>query len=102
MFLPAALATRFSEPLPQGDAGGAWPLPADQVMVAERLVKLADRAHRTVRLVDVNRPGPDRGLVERYVEASDVLPIALRSDGARLVGTEAFSESAIRRFLSAP
>jgi hypothetical protein len=98
MFLPAPVAEQAASPPPQ--PGEAWLIPADQLMCSERLVRAAQRAHRTVRLIDVNRPGVDRPLVEAFVTASDVLPIAVRSDGRRLVGAEDFAPGEVRRFLS--
>lgn len=100
IFIPAAVAAHISRPRERAGPSDAWLVPADQVMCVERLVKAAEAAHRTVHLVDVNRPGDDRPLVERFVTPSDVLPIALRSDGVRLVGAEAFSPGQLRRFLS--
>ena len=82
------------------DSSADGPFPPDQVMCAQRLIDLAKRAHRSVRVVDVNRPGADRPLVERYVTADDVLPIAVRADGQRVVGVEGFDPPNLRQFLA--
>jgi hypothetical protein len=97
-FLPANLVhARASRTDPEAEG----PFPPEQVMSAQRLIDLAKRAHRSVRVVDVNRPGPDLALVQRYVTAADVLPIAVRADGTKLVGGESFERSALRAFLAA-
>jgi hypothetical protein len=98
-FLPANLVLGRAEAA-EADRSAEGPFPPDQVMCAQRLLDLAKRAHRSVRVVDVNRPGPDRPLVQRYVTENDVLPIAVRADGQRLVGTEGFEPPLIRRFLA--
>jgi len=86
---------------PPPRAGGDLPpaFPADQVMCATRAREAAKRAGRTVRVVDVNDPGEDRQLVERYIAATDILPVLLRSDGARLEGAESFAPRTLRQFL---
>ncbi len=99
IFLPASVAGFVSDPRTQRPAENSWLIPTSQVMCAELLVRAAERTHRTIQIVDVNRPGEDRPLVERFVQASDVLPIAVRADGMRLVGAEAFTPSNLRRFL---
>jgi hypothetical protein len=78
------------------------PFPAEQVMCAQRLMDAAKSRGRTVEVVDVNDPGPDRALVERWVSSADILPLAVRSDGARLEGAEAFTRAAVDAFLSRP
>jgi len=75
-------------------------IPADQVMAVERLGDAVKGSPRTVRVVDVNRPGNDRYLVEGLVGPQDVLPILVRPDGARLEGAESFSPAALRKFVS--
>lgn len=76
------------------------PIPPEHVRCAQQVLDVAKRSKREVRIVDVNRPGDDGALVARYVDVNDVLPILVRSDGARLEGEEAFTRSAIRRFLA--
>jgi hypothetical protein len=74
--------------------------PADQVMCAQQLLEAAKRLGRTVKIVDVNQPEVDRALVQRFVGPDDVLPIAVRSDGTRLEGTESFGPGALQEFLA--
>ncbi len=96
-FLPGNLV------LARGSTGGPsaeGAFPADQLMCAQRLIDLAKRSHRTVRIVDVNRPGDDRPLVERFVGPDDVLPVAVRADGQRLVGAEGFGKPRLLDFLA--
>jgi hypothetical protein len=81
-----------------GDEPG--PFPPDQVLCAQRVLDRAKKLRRTVQLVDVNRPGEARALVQRFVAATDVLPILVRPDGARLIGTESFDPRSIREFLA--
>ena len=74
--------------------------PADQVMCAQQLLEAAKRLGRAVKIVDVNQPGEDRALVQRFVGLDDVLPIAVRSDGTRLEGAESFGPGALQDFLA--
>jgi hypothetical protein len=83
-----------------GAPAGALAWPPDQVMCAQRVLDLAKKAGRAVRLVDVNQPGDDRPLVAQYVGEADLLPLLVRSDGARLEGVEAFTSEAVRTFLA--
>jgi len=76
------------------------PFPSDQVMCAQTVVDCARKNGRSLQLVDVNRPGEARELVQRYVTSQDVLPILVRADGARLVGAESFDVRTVRTFLA--
>ncbi len=99
LLLPASVVlNRAGRAMADGSTEG--PFPADQVMCAQRLIDLAKRARCTVRVVDVNRPGSDRALVDRYVTVADVLPIAVRADGQRVVGVEQFEPPRLRQFLA--
>jgi hypothetical protein len=60
----------------------------------------AKRQQREVLVVDVDRPGGQHDLVERCVGPEDVLPLLLRSDGARLEGQENFAPAKVRRFIA--
>lgn len=107
-FLPTDIFPRGrrSSPPPDGSVAPErpWLVPVGQLRCVELLDEAAQRAGRQIRLIDVNRPGDaDRPLVMEWVgPADDVLPILVRSDGARLVGQESFSPSALREFLSHP
>jgi len=100
-FIPQRLF-RDAPPVPRPTAADLpLPLPPVQLMCAQRLLDAAKKAGRTVRFVDVNSPGANRDLVERYVGAGDILPVLVRADGARLEGEEAFRPGPLKRFLSA-
>ena len=77
-------------------------VPVEQLRCIELLERVVRKTGQQVHIVDVNRPGEDRELVTRWVTADDVLPILVRSDGARLVGEESFTTAELHRFLSAP
>ena len=107
LFLPSKrLIGRAQGPPPaseEGDAdeddlGGRF-APV-QVACAQRLLDAARPQRLLVRVVDVNDPGADRAAVVRFVHPEDVLPIAVRADGSRLVGEESFSRAELRRFLA--
>jgi hypothetical protein len=74
-------------------------LPPEAVRDVQVLLDEASASHRRVKMVDVNRPGEDRYLVERWVHADDVMPVLVRPDGARLRGAENFTPRKIRQFL---
>jgi hypothetical protein len=67
--------------------------------VGRMVLEIAARLGVSVKIVDVERPGADRGLVESCVSPDDPLPILLRADGQRIEGDEAFQPHAIERFL---
>jgi len=97
--LPGGIADRMAPGREHPTEPNAFP--ADQVMVAQQLSEAAKRLGRTVMIVDVNQPGDDRALVQRFVGPNDVLPIAVRSDGTRLEGAESFDPGTLQDFLSA-
>lgn len=103
-FLAGPIATGLGGPKApkrqDPDLGRAFP--PEQVMCAQRLLDVAKRMGRTVRIVDVEAPGEDAALVRQYVAPGDVLPMAVRSDGERLEGEESFDTATLRRFLSVP
>jgi hypothetical protein len=79
-----------------------WHLPSSQQQCALLVLSVAPRTGWAVNVVDVNRPGEQRGLVERWVRPTDVFPFLLRPDGARLEGQEQFNPATLRRFLRRP
>jgi len=102
-FLPAAAfgtGPEGSGARRAADPAGPTAFPPEQLMCAQRLIDLARKLGRKVQVIDVNRPEDARALVERYVGPDDVLPIAVRSDGERLEGEEAFTPAVLRGFLS--
>ncbi|MGP8078058.1 MAG: hypothetical protein ACLQD8_00775 [Thermoplasmata archaeon] len=84
---------------PDPGEGVTWHVPAQEVGSVEMVRDAARAEARTVTLVNVNAPGAQRDLVTRWVGPDDVLPILVRSDGARLVGIESFTERAVREFV---
>ena len=63
------------------------------------VLSLAAKCGVTVRVIDVDRPGPEAELVGRWVSAEDPLPLLVRPDGARLEGDEAFQPARVAEFL---
>lgn len=92
--------TPLVRPKPPDPPEAAWRLPAGQIHCLEMLAKVAGPSGPAVRVIDVNRPGDDRDLVTRWVGSGDVLPVAVREDGSRLVGEEAFTPAGLRTFLT--
>jgi hypothetical protein len=99
--VPPTLLMGSGRGAPPRAAEAPWLIPSDQLMASERLSEALRGSHRTVKVVDVNQPGEDRALVERYLTSSDVLPVLVRADGARLEGANAFTRSNLRAFLGA-
>lgn len=98
MLMPASMVLSAGPP-PSTPPPGAWHLPREMEMAVEVVMKEADRRQIPVRVVDVNRPGEDRPLVERYITPDDLLPLLVRSDNTRLEGFEQFTPAEIRQFL---
>ena len=86
-------ATPSSDPRP-------WHLPPSQTACLDIVLDTAERQREEVLVVDVDRPGEHRDLVERYVGSNDVLPLLLRPDGARLEGLENFTPARVRKFIA--
>jgi hypothetical protein len=101
-FLPPAWFMKRSGPRGSADetdeGGGGFP--SEQVMIAQIVLDTARKLGREVRIVDVNNAGAAQELVGRMVRPNDVLPVLARADGQRLVGSEAFTRSALKAFLS--
>lgn len=76
-----------------------WRIPPDQMTCLNLVHEVAQRYHREVLLVDVNRAGDEQPLVDQYVGPNDALPLLVRSDGARLDGEENFTPAKVRQFL---
>lgn len=98
--IPPGLLIGRGPRTPPPDPAAPWLIPADQMMCVDRLAEAVQGTGRTVKVVDVNRPGDDRPFVERWVGPQDVLPILIRPDGARMEGAESFSPGALRKFLA--
>ncbi len=88
-------------PLPPADAppGQAY---GSQAEIGRLVLAIAAQARRTVKVIDVDRSGPDLALVQKYVGPTDDLPLLIPSlsQGQRLMGDEAFSPQNIERFLA--
>jgi hypothetical protein len=76
-----------------------WHLPGQQLICVNMVLDAAERGHRSVTIVDVDRPGEEQDLVQRWFGPQDVLPFLVRPDGARIMGVENFSPEKIRHFI---
>jgi len=85
---------------PSSSDQSPWHLPPAQMACLGIVADVAERQRRKVLVVDVNRPGQHRGLVERHIGPDDVLPLLLRADGARLEGQENFGPAQVRKFIA--
>jgi len=90
---------RAWEPPPPSDYRH-WHLPPSQAACLDVVLEAARRARRPLLVVDVDRPGDQREMVERFVGSEDVLPLLVRPDGARLVGQEHFAPAVVRKFIA--
>jgi len=88
-----------SNPSPNSDET-PWHLPPAQMACLGIVSDAAEQQRKEVLVVDVNRPGPHRDLVDQYIGPGDVLPMLLRPDGARLEGQENFLPNIVRRFIA--
>jgi len=89
--------TEFEQP-PLRDSR-PWHLPAQQLICANMVLDAAEHAGRAVTIIDVDRPGDEQPLVERWFGPRDVIPILVRPDGGRIMGAENFSPAKVRRFI---
>ncbi|MCI4373607.1 MAG: hypothetical protein L3K02_08210 [Thermoplasmata archaeon] len=85
--------------LTSSTGAGRLRLPPDQIQCVNQVVRLAGKAGRTVRIVDVNEPVGQENLVARWTGPNDVFPLLIRPGGAKLVGEEAFLARKVRRFI---
>jgi len=74
--------------------------PEDVGRCLRAAVEVAAELGTTVRVIDLERPGEDAALVERYVRPESLLPLLVSPHGERLEGMDAFVPSRLRRFLS--
>jgi hypothetical protein len=85
--------------LPSSD-DSPWHLPPQQIQCVNLVLDLAKRAGRRVTLIDVNRPAGNQNLVDRWVGSNGLVPMLVRSDGARLQGLDDFVPATVRRFIA--
>ena len=106
--LPKSLRSQYSkdswgpDDLPQSPSSDqvSWHLPPSQMACLDIVLEAAKRQQRTVLVVDVDRPGEHRDLVNRYLGPDDVLPLLISPDGARLEGEEEFTSTKVRKFIA--
>lgn len=67
-----------------------WRIPTDQGRCVRLVLDLAHRRKQSVRLVDVNSPGTDPGLIALWKAGEGILPTLLSPDGRRLAGMSSF------------
>jgi hypothetical protein len=92
-------SARASSPLAQGTDSTLWHLPPQQIQVVNLVFDIAKRTRKSVGLIDVNRPANHQELVDWWVGPEGILPLLVRSDGARLQGMEGFAPRRVRRFI---
>jgi hypothetical protein len=83
----------------QGADSTPWHLPPQQIQVVNLVFDIARRLKKSVGLIDVNRPANHQELVDWWVGPEGILPLLVRSDGARLQGMEGFSPGRVRQFI---
>ncbi len=67
--------------------------------IARMVLDIAGRLGVPIRAIDVGSPDADGGLRRRFVTPDTDLPLLVRSDGAKLAGTESFVPKTVREFL---
>jgi hypothetical protein len=82
------------------DGSARWEFPPDVGACLRLAVEVAASRHRTVRAVDVSRPGDEQPLVSRHVRPETLLPLLVSPEGRRLEGLSAFVPAELREFLS--
>jgi hypothetical protein len=107
MFVPTSwftgTRTKFAAPQDPEDHQELvypWHLPREEILCVNLVLEVAEREGRNVTVVDVNRAAEHQDLVDRWVRVSDVLPLLVRPDGARLEGSENFVPRTIRHFMN--
>jgi hypothetical protein len=86
-------------PAPPSRAEHPWHLPREVIGCVNLVFEVARREGRTVAVVDVSHPGEHQELVDRWVGPDDPLPMLVRSDGAKLGGTDKFAPPILRQFV---
>ena len=76
-----------------------WHLPPQQMICLDIVLDVAKQQNKRVTVIDVDRALDRQALVDRWVGPNDVLPLLVRSDGARLGGAENFRAAKVRRFV---
>lgn len=78
-----------------------WEFPVEQRSCILLVEEIAATTGDEVRVIDVNQPGEDRRLVERWAGPEAVLPLLVSPLGRRLEGAESFRPKRVRQFLGA-
>jgi hypothetical protein len=76
-----------------------WHFSREVVLAVNLVLEEAESVGKTVTLVDVERPGLQQDLVNRWVGPQDLLPLLVRPDGARLEGIDEFTPRKVRQFI---
>jgi hypothetical protein len=71
----------------------------DEGRTGRMVLEIAQKRGLAVKVVDVDAPGDDEPLVQRYISDDDLLPVLIRPDGQRLSGDESFVPATVERFL---
>jgi hypothetical protein len=88
-----------SAPPPGATPQEPWHIPRELVQCVKLAQDAARREGRTIVVVDVNRPERHKDLVDRWIGPNTVLPLLVRTDGARLEGSEEFVPKKVRQFV---
>jgi hypothetical protein len=104
-YSPPILMMGTHEPAPPQGSGAAadpnaWHFSPETIDCANLVIDLAQRAEKQLTIVDVDHSGADEGLVGRWVRPTDLLPVLVRPDGARLSGPEYFTPARVRQFIA--
>jgi hypothetical protein len=93
-------ASRPADPaLPSPTDERSWHLPREVILCVNLVLEIARDKGKKVTVVDVNRAGDRQPFVDRWVGPTDVLPLFVRTDGARLAGCEKFLPRRLRQFI---
>jgi len=87
-------------PNPPSQATPPWEFPVEQRSCIKLVTEMAEPTGDRVRVIDVNSPGTDRRLVDRWAGSDSLLPVLVAPSGRRLEGLDAFVPGRLRRFLA--
>jgi hypothetical protein len=98
--LPPPWHVGSAEPPEDPVSHADWQIPAPLVACVQAVLDVVRRHHRSIRVVDVNRPGEYAEQVHEYVVTPHTFPVLVAPDGRRLEGIESFGESTLERFMA--
>ncbi len=88
----------------RGSRAGSPPtenFPGEQGRSVRLALDIGQSLGRTVRVIDLSRPGDDQALANQYAQGEPLLPLLVAPSGRRLEGLDSFVPAQLKKFFQA-